>query len=151
MSLLKNGDGVKVSIFEEVPENTSYKIKEYIDLNGMYIPIFNVDSDYKTEFKLKDTIVIQADLDNYDGYLFGNWTSGNISNEMCIFKSGNWVSWFLGQGGTTQNQIIYARVAYQSGIHLYGFSNGKAVYDNQILSSSQTIDGELPITNDNSK
>jgi hypothetical protein len=89
MSLLKNGDGVKVSTFEEVPENTSYKIKEYIDLNGMSIPIFNVDSDYKTELKLKDTIVIQANLDNYNGYLFGNWTGGNISNEMCIFKSGN--------------------------------------------------------------
>lgn len=146
MSLLKNGDGVKVSTFEEVPGNTSYKIKEYIDLNGMSIPIFNVDSDYKTELKLKDTIVIQANLDYYNGYLFGNWTGGNISNEMCIFKSGNQVLWFLGQGGTTQNQIIYARVTYQSGIHLYGFSNGKAIYDNQILSSEQTIDENLNIT-----
>lgn len=143
MSLIKNGDGVKVSTFEQVPGNTSYKIKEYIDLNGATIPIFNVDSNYKNKLRLKDTVVIQANLDNYDGYLFGDWSGGNISNEMCIYKTGNQVLWFFGQGGTQQNQIVYARVTYQSGIHLYGFSNGDAIYDNQILSSNQTVNGDL--------
>ena len=88
MSLIKNGDYVKITTLDSVPGNTDYKIKEYINLNGnkIYPFKFSDNDNYQStlNLKLKDTVVIQGDYYDYEGSLFGGNNDESLSNNMCI-------------------------------------------------------------------
>ena len=131
MSLIKNDRYVKITTLDSVPENTSYIIKEYIQLNGDIIHPFQFveNPDYtQLQLTLNDTIVIKGSFYNYNGNLLNSLDTNSNAN-MCIVKENEKVKWYLGSGLTP-----FCEIDAESGVHLYGFHEGQPFYDNELLS-----------------
>lgn len=137
MSLIKNGDGVKVSTFESIQiGNDTYYVRQYVTLNqGDSIYWYNFDGNPNYDnlkLKLNDTVIIQADLYGYQGYIFGDWSS-SIPNNMCLYMTASgYLNYYLGAAANSSTDY-YCQVKVQQGVHIYGFSNGQCFCDNQIL------------------
>ena len=146
MSLIKDIEtgNVKVATFDQIPINSNYYVKEYIDLNGNSFNPFTVETNdaFRDELKLSDTVMIQMNLYSgstvYSGYVFSD-TSSTTGSDMCIMVSGGYIYWYFGTYNWQSG--YYCRVEIEKGVHIFGFANGKPFYDNQILyDSNKSVD-----------
>ena len=110
---------------------TSYYTNRYVRLNNRYFtpPSANWYNN------AGNTVIIKAEIpETATGYFFGVF---DASSAMTIRKSGSNIIWKI---GTTEHIR-----AWQPGVHLYGFSEGKAWYDNVFLTTTPYT-GSVPVS-----
>lgn len=124
MSIEKNSTGNTDShvTIKHLAQLNNTAIRSYITLNGCG---FHLDKLSGNGLYCYLRCALPSDA---SGYLMGIKSSSGTSNDFYIHVANGTVTWAIGSDSWTH--------ALESGVHDYGFANGKPIYDNDLVSSS---------------